>query len=142
MLNLAALKTAVADKAELQRKLDEATVNLTTAQADLATAQAAATAEKTRADALQAQIDEANTTISELTGKVTTLETEKKTVSQAAVEKLHELGVPAAELPKSKTPGNDDADILARYQSLTGGEKTAFFRANRAALERAAAQQK
>ena len=134
MLKLSELRAALADKAALQGKLDEATAALTKAQADLAT-------ETTRANALQKQIDEANAAIEGLNGKVATLEGEKKTVSQAAVEKLHELGVPAAELPKSKAPGTDDADLLARYQSLTGREKTQFFRDNRVALERAVAAQ-
>lgn len=130
MLKLAELRTALADKAELQRKLDEVNANLTTAQADLATAQAEATAQKSRADELQAQIDEANAAIADLTGKVTTLETEKKTVAQTAVEKLHELGVPAAELPKVGDPASTEAKILTRAQfdALGIDAKNAFFR--------------
>ncbi len=140
MLKLSELRAALADKTALQTQLSEVTANLTTAQTDLATAQATATAEQARADGLQAQIDEANTVIEGLKGTVTTLQAEKKTVAQATVEKLHEMGVPAAQLPKAAAVGTDDADLLVRYQALTGREKTSFFRANRDALERAAAK--
>lgn len=130
MLKLADLKTALADKAELQRKLDEATANLSTAQADLIAAQAEAAAEKTRADGLQAQIEEANTALAEATAKVTTLEAAQKTVSQAAVEKLHELGVPAAELPKGNLdPAKvDNVVTRAEFDALSVDAKNAFFR--------------
>jgi len=130
MLRLADLKTALADKAELTRQLAEATANLSTAQADLVTAQAEAAAEKTRADGLQAQIEEANTALAELNGKVTNLEAEQKTVSQAAVEKLHELGVPAAELPKGNLdPAKVDNVITrAEFDALPIDAKNAFFR--------------
>ena len=45
-----------------------------------------------------------------------------------------------AAVPAAQAPDNSDTDLLARYQALAGRDKTAFFRANRAALERAAAK--
>lgn len=130
MLKLADLKAALADKATLQSKLDEATANLTTAQTDLAAAQSALAAETACAADLQTQIEEANKAIEGLNGTVATLEGEKKTVSQAAVEKLHELGVPAAELPKGVTdPAKQDKVITrAEFDALSVDDKNAFFR--------------
>lgn len=142
MLKLDQLKTALTDKKKLSEDLEAAQTKITQLEGELATAQQSATAEKTRADELQAQIEQVNSTLEELNGKVTTLETEKKTLSQATVEKLHELGVPAAELPQAgTTPVNDDQAVYEKWQSLTGGEKTKFFRENIAALERYAASQ-
>ena len=89
---------------------------------------------------LEGQIEEANLALEASQEKVASLEEEKKTVSQAAAEKLHELGVPAAELPKAATPGEDDAALYERYRTLKGAERTAFLRKNREALTRFAKQ--
>jgi predicted nucleic acid-binding Zn-ribbon protein len=142
MLKIKDLQAALADKLKLQTDLDAANQKVKDLEAQLGQANDTARMEKERADTLQVQIDEANSTIDQLNGKVTTLEGNQKNVSQQTIEKLHELGVPATELPSSTKTGQDDEEILATYQNLKGGERTAFLRKNRAALERAAAAKK
>ena len=142
-LNLSALKTALTDKQQLQADLQTAQEKITSLESQLATAQAEATAEKERANALQLQIDEANATIEGLNGKVGTLEKEKKTVAQSTVEKLSELGVPAAELPEGGSlNAPDDADIYTTWKGMTGPEKIKYRQENAEALARYAASQK
>lgn len=141
MLKLAELRTALTDKAALQEKLTAATNDLASTQADLEKSNDDLTAAQEQAAELQKQIDEANAALEEANGKVSTLEAEKKTVAQTTVDTLHELGVAAPSLPKSATPGDDDAAIYERYQALSGAKKTEFLRANRAALERHAAHE-
>lgn len=137
MLNLDKLRTALTDKVALQEKLTAAETELTTLRADLKTAKASLASLAEKDAAQQAQIDEANTELEAAQGKVSSLEAEKKTVSQAAVEKLHELGVAAGDLPKGATPsGDDDGALYERYQTLKGAEKTAFLRTHRDALTR------
>lgn len=140
MLNLDKLRTALTDKVALQERLDAAETELTALRADLETARASLASTGEKVTVLEAQIEEANAALEASQGKVASLEAEKKSVSQAAAELLHELGVPAAELPKAATPGEDDAAVYERYQTLRGAEKTAFLRKNREALTRFAQQ--
>lgn len=136
MLKLKELQAALSDKVALQGKLDAALAEIGVLKTDLQTSQDLATAETSRAAALAAEIAEANTSIGSLNGKVADLEAGKKTLAATTVEKLHELGVPAAELPSASTAGADDEATYSEWKSLSGGEKTKFFRENRAALAR------
>lgn len=142
MLKISELKTAFEAKQKLLAELQIANDQIASLTQSLTESQATAASEKERADALQAQIDEANQTIESLNGKVTGLESERKTVSQAAVEKMHELGVAVSEVPKTVDPTKTDEELLAHYQGLTGREKTLFFREKKAVLQRAAAASK
>lgn len=134
MLKLAELKAALTDKATLQQNYDQALKDIEAIRLELKTAQDLAATEKTRADGLQLQIDEANNTITQLTSQVGTLQQTQKTVSEQTIEKLHELGVAANELPQATNPGQTGEDLHAQYQALNGREKTAFFRKHKAAL--------
>lgn len=140
MLKLAELRTALTDKAALQEKLNAATHDLASTQVDLEKANNDLAAAQEQVAELQKQINEANTALEEANGKVSTLEAEKKTVAQTTVDTLHELGVAASTLPKAATPGEDDAALYERYQTLRGAEKTTFLRTHRAALTRFAMQ--
>lgn len=139
MLKLKELQAAVTDKVTLQGKLDAALTEIGVLKTDLQTSQDLATAETARAEALAGEIASANTSIEQLTGQVADLEKGKKTLAASTVEKLHELGVPAAELPSASTAGADDEATYAEWKSLSGGEKTKYFREHRAALGRFAA---
>lgn len=141
-LKLADLKNALADKNKLSSDLATANERISQLEQQLSESQGSSQAQKERADGLQHQIDEANKTIEQLSGKVTTLEAQKKTISQATVEKLHELGVPASELPKNTLASQEsDESIYKQWKALNGAEKTEYFRKNIQALERYAASQ-
>ena len=132
MLKLSDLRTALADKAKLSEDLATALAKITTLEADILAANA-------KADAFSLEIAEANTLIESLNGKVTALETEKKTVADSTIETIAELGIAAKDLPKTTGTVVDDKAIYDGWKALTGGEKQAYFRDHRAALDRYAA---
>lgn len=134
MLKLSDLRSALADKAKLSEDLATALAKITTLEADILAANA-------KSDAFSLEIAEANTLIESLNGKVATLEGEKKTVADATIETIAELGIAAKDLPKSGGTVVDDKAIYDGWKALTGGEKQAYFRENRAALDRYAAAQ-
>lgn len=135
MLKLSDLRTALADKAKLSEDLATALAKITSLEADILAA-------NSKAEAFSLEISEANTLIESLNGKVATLEGEKKTVADATIETIAELGIAAKDLPKSTGTVVDDKAIYEQYSALTGREKTAFYRENRAALKRFASEQK
>lgn len=140
MLKIADLQAALADKKDLTEKLALATARVGELEASAATLAESIAALTGERDTLLADLGAAREIITGHVARIGELEANATTVSQATVERLHELGVPAGELP-SNTPAasSDNADeaLLEKYNSLTGAEKTTFLRANKAALLRA-----
>lgn len=122
MLKLSDLTAAIADKQKLAADLAAAQEQITTLMADLDTSKAFALAETARADGFAAEIALANTSIEALRGQVFTLEGEKKTVAEATVEQIAQLGVNASELPASAGMVADDP--VTEYQAaIESGDK-------------------
>ena len=73
---------------------------------------------------------------------VATLEADKKSVSEQAADLVAGQGVPHGKLPPVSDDSQDiaasDADHLSKYASLKGSEKTAYYRAHKEAITRAA----
>jgi len=77
---------------------------------------------------------------------VARLEKEQKTTAEAAADIVAGQGVPAGNLPPVSDESQDvaasDAEHLGKYAGLKGSAKTAYYRANKAAITRAAKAQK
>ena len=134
MLKLSDLRTALAEQAKLSEDLATALNKITSLEADILAANA-------KSEAFTLEIAEANTLIESLNGKVAAMEGEKKTVADATIEQIAELGIAASELPKTTGTVVDDKAIYENWKALSGGEKQSYFRANRAALDRYASAQ-
>jgi chromosome segregation ATPase len=140
MIKFSDFQAAIADKnallsevASLKESIASLTGERDTLAGELADAVSAHEVLKGERDGIELALNEAR-------GEIAQLQASAKTVADATVEKLHELGVPAAELPAAAAAGEEDEALLERYQGMQGAERTAFFRGNRAALERAAAR--
>ncbi len=119
MLNLADLKAALASKDKLTTDLTASKAEVDRLVKALAEAEKTAGDEKTRADGLQSQLEAGQKTIDELTGKVTTLETSSKTVSENVLETVAKLGIPAAELPANTLEqGSSAEELRAQYAKI------------------------
>ena len=77
-----------------------------------------------------------------LESQLSALEQQQTTVSAGVAATVAALGVPAGELPGAQAESDvSDAAIYDQWKALAGKEKSIFFRDNKAALDRYAAEQ-
>lgn len=95
---------------------------------------ATATAEIGRLNAEIVTLNASNATLAEQAKKVPVLEAEKTTVAKGVQKELGSLGLSPAEAPSQLGSEQTPEALLEKFQTLNGADKTAFFRANKAAL--------
>jgi len=122
----------IAARADLLKKIEAHEATITKLTADLTSAQTTQAAQLTELTELRAGK-------ATLENAVKGLETTAKTAEEKAIDIAAAQGIPAASLPASDanaaSASATDEGKYAHYETLKGTERSAYFRANKAAIQ-------